>query len=55
MPLTVRHILISDTMNALIDTIILSIMLPWIKRKTRVRDKGHILILMKVKNQKPIE
>lgn len=37
-----RHILISDIINALIDITIMSVMLPWVKREVQVRNKGHV-------------
>lgn len=36
-----RHILISDIINVLID-IIMSVMLPWAKREVQVKNKGHV-------------
>lgn len=49
MLLTMRHILISDTVNAIIDIIIMSVKLPWVKTKVQARDEKHTSILMKVK------
>lgn len=54
MPLTMRHILISDIINALIDITIMSVMLPWVKERCRPGTRDTSL-LMKAKSQKPTE